>query len=178
MSLPGLYLDEDAQASAVISALRSRNIDVLTTTEAGMSNKPPHPVVVRQAESGHAQPPGIPQFRSDLICSLQLSGFRFPLSGFRLSTRPVLGCSFSASFCVILRADQLRTLLAHRTTCRELAERACGGAGGPAEHADHAETKHSRTRHSFIPAVPASVSLRSLRAPVKKTAIWQAEQAS
>ena len=38
MSLPALYLDEDIQSNALIEALRSRGMDVLTTAEAGMSH--------------------------------------------------------------------------------------------------------------------------------------------
>ena len=37
MSLPGVYLDEDVQSAAVIEALRSRDMVVLTTTEAEMT---------------------------------------------------------------------------------------------------------------------------------------------
>lgn len=35
MTLPGLYLDEDAQSDALISALRARGISVTTTSQAG-----------------------------------------------------------------------------------------------------------------------------------------------
>ena len=36
MTLPDLYLDEDSQSDALIAALRSRGVDLLTTSEAGM----------------------------------------------------------------------------------------------------------------------------------------------
>ena len=36
MTLPDLYLDEDTQSDALITALRSRAINLLTTSEAGM----------------------------------------------------------------------------------------------------------------------------------------------
>ena len=39
MTLPELYLDEDAQSGALIDALRSRGISLLTTSEAGMSKR-------------------------------------------------------------------------------------------------------------------------------------------
>lgn len=39
MKQAGLYLDEDTQSLALIEALRSRGVAVLTTTEAGMSNR-------------------------------------------------------------------------------------------------------------------------------------------
>jgi hypothetical protein len=38
VSLPGIYLDEDAQSEALIRALRARGINVLTTTESAMTN--------------------------------------------------------------------------------------------------------------------------------------------
>ena len=38
MTLPDLYLDEDAQSGPLIRALRSRGLAVLTTSEAGMSH--------------------------------------------------------------------------------------------------------------------------------------------
>jgi hypothetical protein len=38
LSIPGLYLDEDLQSTALITALRARGLSVRTTTEAGMSN--------------------------------------------------------------------------------------------------------------------------------------------
>ena len=37
MNLPGLYLDEDTQSQALITALRARALTVLTTTEAGLT---------------------------------------------------------------------------------------------------------------------------------------------
>ena len=39
MTPPALYLDEDTQSEALIQALRARGIDVLTTSEANMSNR-------------------------------------------------------------------------------------------------------------------------------------------
>lgn len=39
MNLPGLYLDEDTQSDALIHALRSRGVSVLTTSEAVMSKQ-------------------------------------------------------------------------------------------------------------------------------------------
>ena len=39
MKLPGLYLDEDTQSSALIETLRTRGLSVLTTTEAHMSER-------------------------------------------------------------------------------------------------------------------------------------------
>ena len=39
MSLPELYLDEDIQSAALITALRSRGITLVTTSEVGMSNR-------------------------------------------------------------------------------------------------------------------------------------------
>jgi predicted nuclease of predicted toxin-antitoxin system len=39
VSLPELYLDEDSQSGALIAALRSRGIALVTTSEAGMSNR-------------------------------------------------------------------------------------------------------------------------------------------
>ncbi len=39
MTRPRLYLDEDVQSGALIQALRARGADVLTTTEARMSNR-------------------------------------------------------------------------------------------------------------------------------------------
>lgn len=38
MTLPGVYLDEDAQSWALIETLKARGLVVVTTTEAGMSN--------------------------------------------------------------------------------------------------------------------------------------------
>jgi hypothetical protein len=37
--MPGVYLDEDTQSDALIEALRARGMKVLTTSEAGMSNR-------------------------------------------------------------------------------------------------------------------------------------------
>jgi flavorubredoxin len=37
--LPGLYLDEDIQSAGLIAALRSRGINLLTTSEAGMAKR-------------------------------------------------------------------------------------------------------------------------------------------
>ncbi len=37
--LPNLYLDEDTQSNALIAALRSRGIKLLTTSEAGMAGR-------------------------------------------------------------------------------------------------------------------------------------------
>jgi hypothetical protein len=37
--LPDLYLDEDTQSDALIAALRSRGINLLTTSEAGMTQR-------------------------------------------------------------------------------------------------------------------------------------------
>lgn len=39
MTLPKLYLDEDTQSDALIAALRSRGINLLTTSEAGMTKR-------------------------------------------------------------------------------------------------------------------------------------------
>ena len=39
MTLPDLYLDEDTQSDALIAALRSRGINLLTTSEAGMAKR-------------------------------------------------------------------------------------------------------------------------------------------
>ena len=39
MTLPDLYLDEDTQSDALIAALRSRGINLLTTSEAGMTKR-------------------------------------------------------------------------------------------------------------------------------------------
>ena len=39
MTLPGVYLDEDAQSWALIETLKARGLVVVTTTEAGMSNR-------------------------------------------------------------------------------------------------------------------------------------------
>lgn len=39
MTLPSLYLDEDTQSDALIAALRSRGINLLTTSEAGMTKR-------------------------------------------------------------------------------------------------------------------------------------------
>jgi hypothetical protein len=40
VNLPGIYLDEDAQSTALIHSLRARGLRVLTTTEAGMPERP------------------------------------------------------------------------------------------------------------------------------------------
>ena len=39
MTLPNLYLDEDTQSDALIAALRSRGINLLTTSEVGMTKR-------------------------------------------------------------------------------------------------------------------------------------------
>ena len=39
MTLPELYIDEDTQSNALIRALRSRGVSLLTTSEAGMSRQ-------------------------------------------------------------------------------------------------------------------------------------------
>jgi hypothetical protein len=39
VTLPELYIDEDAQSNALIRALRSRGVPLLTTSEAGMSKQ-------------------------------------------------------------------------------------------------------------------------------------------
>lgn len=39
MTLPDLYLDEDTQSDALIAALRSRGVNLMTTTEAGNSGR-------------------------------------------------------------------------------------------------------------------------------------------
>ena len=39
MNLPGIYLDEDVQSAALIQSLRTRGLTVLTTTDAGMSER-------------------------------------------------------------------------------------------------------------------------------------------
>lgn len=39
MKLPELYLDEDVQSDALIAALRSRGITLVTTSEAGMTKR-------------------------------------------------------------------------------------------------------------------------------------------
>lgn len=39
MILPELYLDEDTQSDALIAALRSRAINLMTTSEAGMTKR-------------------------------------------------------------------------------------------------------------------------------------------
>jgi hypothetical protein len=40
VTLPGLYLDEDTQSDALISALRARSLAVTTTSEAGRGRCP------------------------------------------------------------------------------------------------------------------------------------------
>ena len=42
MNLPGVYLDEDTQSDALIAALRSRAVSVLTTSEAGNGGRTDH----------------------------------------------------------------------------------------------------------------------------------------
>jgi hypothetical protein len=39
VNLPDLYLDEDTQSDALIAALRSRGVNLLTTSEAGMTKR-------------------------------------------------------------------------------------------------------------------------------------------
>ena len=39
MTLPSLYLDEDTQSDALIAALRSRGINLVTTSEASMTKR-------------------------------------------------------------------------------------------------------------------------------------------
>ena len=39
MTLPELYIDEETQSNALIRALRSRGVSLLTTSEAGMSKR-------------------------------------------------------------------------------------------------------------------------------------------
>ena len=39
MSLPALYLDEDSQSNALIAALRSRGINLVSTSEADMTHQ-------------------------------------------------------------------------------------------------------------------------------------------
>ena len=39
MTLPEIYLDEDTQSDGLIAALRSRGINLMTTSEAGMSKR-------------------------------------------------------------------------------------------------------------------------------------------